>query len=85
MSPDLVRYHRLGQLGEVCALGLERANHLVEAETFEERLGPDEVADGNRLIVVALNLERPETGLFGHKSAFQDTFSSFRPDLHHTS
>lgn len=46
--PGLVRDHRLGQLGEVGSLGLERANDLVEAEAFEERLGPDEVADGNR-------------------------------------
>lgn len=29
--------------------------------------------------------ERHETGLFSHESAFQDTFSSFRPDSHHTS
>ena len=46
--PGLVRDYRLGQLGAVGALGLERADDLVEAEAFEERLGPDEVAYGNR-------------------------------------
>ena len=46
--PGLVCDHRLGQLGEVGALGLERADDLVEAEAFEERLDPDEVAYGNR-------------------------------------
>ena len=42
----------------------------VEAEAFEELLGSNEVADGNRLAVVALNLEHPETGLFSYESAF---------------
>ena len=37
---DLVCDHDLGQLREVCSLGLERADDLVEAEAFEERLGP---------------------------------------------
>ena len=45
--PD-VQAGPLGQLREVGALGLERADDFVEAEAFEERLGPDEVADGNR-------------------------------------
>ena len=44
----LVRDHGLRQLREVCAPALERADDLVEAEAFEERLGPDEAADGNR-------------------------------------
>ena len=72
--PDLVCDHSLGQLGEVGVYCLERADHFVEAEAFEERLGSDKVADGNRSIVVVLNPEHPETGLFGHMSAVHDTF-----------
>ena len=84
--PGLVRDHHLGQLREVRALGLERADDLVEAEAFEERLGSDEGAYGNRKLSLRLiwNVLK-RVCLVIYKSAFQDIFSSFRPDLLHVS
>ena len=35
--PGFVRNHGLSELGQVCALGLERANRPVKAEAFKER------------------------------------------------
>lgn len=43
----LVRDHGLVQLGQVGPLGLECADDRIETEAFEERLGPDKVADEN--------------------------------------
>lgn len=46
--PDLVTDHQLGKCGEVRPPGLECADNRIQAEAFEERLGPDQVPDRNR-------------------------------------